>query len=67
MEYETCQCKSSWTPIACIYENGKYLKNIANDSVILCYQIISVKTKNVLLYQQYRERRRIMNFKKSQY
>ena len=39
----TCQCKCkiylkckedySWSPSLCIYENGKYLKSVANTSV----------------------------------
>ena len=49
---ETCQCECknyrrckkdySWNPSTCICENGKYLKSIADTSVVTCYEIISV-------------------------
>ena len=48
---KTCQCKCknyrtskkdySWDPSTCICENNKYLKNIADTSVIACDEIIS--------------------------
>ena len=44
-----CECKNyhkckkhSWSPSACIYENSKHLKSIADTSVIACDWIISV-------------------------
>ena len=43
----------SWNPSTCICKNSKYLKSIADDSVIACDQIISVtdivskKMKNI--------------------
>ena len=50
MEYETCQCECnnyqtykkgySWNPNTRISEKSKYLKSIANDSVIACDEII---------------------------
>ena len=49
---ETCQCEYknfrthkkdySWNPSTCICEKSKYLKNIADTSVIACDEIISV-------------------------
>ena len=49
---ETCQCECkncrtykkyySWNPSTCIYENSKYIKSIADTSVIACDEIISV-------------------------
>ena len=44
-EYENyCKCKKgySWNPSTCICENSKYLKIIADTSVIACDEIISV-------------------------
>ena len=32
----------NWNPSTCICENGKYLKNIADTSVIVCDKIINV-------------------------
>ena len=32
----------SWNPNRCICENGKYLKSVADISVITCVEIISV-------------------------
>ena len=44
-----CECKNyhkckkhSWSPSACIYENSKHWKSIADTSVIACDWIISV-------------------------
>ena len=28
-----------WNPSTCIYENGKYLANIADDSIITCDEV----------------------------
>ena len=49
---ETCQCECkkyhickkhySWNPSTCTCQNGKYLKSIADTSVITCDEIISV-------------------------
>ena len=49
---ETCQCKCknyhkfkkdySWNPSVCICENSKYLKSIADTSVIACDEVIFV-------------------------
>ena len=54
---KTCQCECrndrdcirdySWNPNTCICENGKYLKYIADISVIACDEIISVITKRI--------------------
>ena len=30
----------SWNPSACICENGKYFKNVANDSNVVCVEIM---------------------------
>ena len=32
----------NWNPSTCICKNGKYLKNIADTSVIVCDKIINV-------------------------
>ena len=40
--YQTCKKDYSWTPSACTCENRKYLKSIADTSVIACDEIISV-------------------------
>ena len=50
---ELCQdeCKNyhswkkdySWNPSSCICENSKYLKSIANTSLLTCDEIISVR------------------------
>ena len=45
-----CECKNSrkcrkrysWNPSACICENDKYLKSIADSSVVACDEIISI-------------------------
>ena len=52
---KTCQCECkncrklkkhySWSPSTCICENNKYLKSIADTSVIECDEIIIVSTK----------------------
>ena len=38
-----CDCKKdySWNPSTCICENAKYLPSIANDSKIVCQEIIN--------------------------
>ena len=51
MNNETCQCECkyccackkdySWNPSTCICENGKFLKSIANNSIIACDEIIN--------------------------
>ena len=40
--YRTCKKDYNWNPSTCIYENDKYLKSIADTSVITCDEIISV-------------------------
>ena len=40
--YRTCKKDYSWNPSTCICKNSKYLKSIADDSVIACDEIISV-------------------------
>ena len=35
-----------WNPATCSCENGKYLANIMDDSVIRCDEIIDVETKS---------------------
>ena len=40
--YLTCKKDYGWNPSTFIYKNGKYLKSIANDSVIECDESISV-------------------------
>ena len=40
--YHECKKDYSYDPSTCIYENGKYLKSIADTSVITCDEIISV-------------------------
>ena len=44
-----CQCKKDyvWNPSTCIRENDRYLKSIADTSVIVCSEII-----NATVYQQ---------------
>ena len=36
-----CSKGSSWNPRKCICENGKYLKSIVDESVIMCNEIIN--------------------------
>ena len=40
--YRTCKKDYSWNPSTCICENSKYLKSIADTSVIECDEIITV-------------------------
>ena len=40
--YCTCKKDCSWNPSTCIYENSKYVKSIADTSVIECDEIITV-------------------------
>ena len=40
--YRTCKKDYSWNPKTCISENRKYLKSIADSSVIKCDEIITV-------------------------
>ena len=48
-----CECKKHninekdymWNPATCSCENGKYLTNIINDSVIMCDEIIEWRVK----------------------
>ena len=44
-----CICKEdySWNPSTCIWENSKYLKSIANTSVIVCHKVTS--TMDIIL------------------
>ena len=44
-----CVCKKdyNWNPSTCIYENSRYLRSIADDSVIMCDEIISKSSKSV--------------------
>ena len=39
--YHTCTKDYSWNRSTCICENGKYLKSVANDSKIVCVEIIN--------------------------
>ena len=39
--YHTCKKDYSWNPSTCICENSRYLKSIADNSVILCDEIIN--------------------------
>ena len=49
-ETSQCECKKyhkykkdyNWNPTACICENSKYLKSIANSSVIECDEIMTI-------------------------
>ena len=57
VKIRTCKKDCSWNPSTCICENGKYLKSIANISVIECDAVISVldiisikKTNTVATY-----------------
>ena len=45
--YRTCKQDYSWNPSTCICGNDKYLKSIADFSVVTCDETISV-----ILYQQ---------------
>ena len=53
-KYHKCKKDYSWNPSTCIYENSKYLKGIADTSVIECDEIITVmdivstKSKNTI-------------------
>ena len=40
--YHKCKKNYSWNPSTCICENSKYLKSIADTSVIKCDEIITV-------------------------
>ena len=40
--YYKCKNDYSWIPSTCVRQNSKYLKNIADTSVIECDKIISV-------------------------
>ena len=40
--YHKCKKDYSWNPSTCICENSKYLKSIADTSVIACDETISV-------------------------
>ena len=40
--YRTCKKDYSWNPSTCICENSKYLKIVADTSVIKCDEIINV-------------------------
>ena len=46
-KYRTCKNDSSWNPGKSICENSMYLKNIVDDSVIVCDVIISTRGANV--------------------
>ena len=37
-----CKTNCSWNPNICIYENSKYLRNIADVSRIVCDEIMPV-------------------------
>ena len=49
--YRTCKKDYSWNPRTCICENSKYLKSIANDSVIACDDYMWLYLLS-MLYQQ---------------
>ena len=40
-----CEKQHIWDPSACIYENGKHLASIIDDSVIICDEIIDADAK----------------------
>ena len=40
--YRTCKKDYSWNPSICICEYSKHLKSIADTSVIMCVEVISV-------------------------
>ena len=40
--YCTCKKDYNWNPSTCIFENGKYLKSIVDNSRIVCDEIIYV-------------------------
>ena len=40
-KYRTCKIDYSWNPSTCICENSRYLKHAADDSVIVCDEIIN--------------------------
>ena len=46
--YRKCEKDYNWNPSTCICENSKYLKSIADNSVISCYEIRFVW----ILYEQ---------------
>ena len=42
-----CEIEYIWNPDKCSYENGKYLGNIVDDSVIMGDEIMEAETKTV--------------------
>ena len=40
--YQKCKKDYTWNPSTCVCENSKYLKSIADTSVIACGKIVSV-------------------------
>ena len=46
--YRNCKKDCSWNPRACICENSKYLKSIADTLVIACDKIISVSVIDIV-------------------
>ena len=48
--YQTCEEEYSWNPSASIWENGKYLKSVADDSKIVFDEIMNV---TIVHQQQY--------------
>ena len=48
INYRTCKKDYNWNPSTCICENSKYLKSIADSSVIECDGIITVMDRQIL-------------------
>ena len=39
--YQTCKKGYSWNTSICVSENGRYLKSVADDSLITCDEIMN--------------------------
>ena len=42
-EHHVCEKDYIWNPATCSCENGKYLKSIIDDSVIMCNEVIETQ------------------------
>ena len=51
-KHHICEKDYIWNPATCSCENGKYLANIMDDSVITCDEIIEKKTVSTIFNEK---------------